>query len=36
MQHHQDPISAERTTQAERILDALMARQLVSGGPSQH
>jgi hypothetical protein len=33
MQYYQVFISAEQTIQAERILDALMARQLVSGGP---
>ena len=33
MQYYQVLISAEQTAQAFRILDALMARQLVSGGP---
>lgn len=33
MQYYQVFISAEQTVQAQRILDALMARQLVSGGP---
>jgi hypothetical protein len=33
MHYYQVFISAEQTNQAERILDALMARQLVSGGP---
>lgn len=33
MQYYQVFISAEQTTQAERILDALMARQLATGGP---
>lgn len=34
MQYYQVFISAEQTTQAFRILDALMARQLVFGGPA--
>lgn len=33
MQYYQVFISAEQTAQAYRILDALMARQLVFGGP---
>ncbi|NUB45906.1 hypothetical protein GEU84_016030 [Fertoebacter nigrum] len=33
MQYYQVFISAEQTAQANRILDALMARQLVLGGP---
>ncbi len=33
MQYYQVFISAEQTIQAQRILDALMAKQLVSGGP---
>ena len=33
MQYYQVLISSEQTAQAFRILDALMARQLVSGGP---
>ena len=33
MQYYQVLISAEQTAQANRILDALMARQLVLGGP---
>lgn len=33
MQYHQVFISAEQTIQAQRILDALIARQLVFGGP---
>ncbi|MER9316166.1 hypothetical protein NKI31_11735 [Mesorhizobium sp. M0659] len=33
MQYYQVLISAEQTVQANRILDALMARQLVLGGP---
>lgn len=33
MKYYQVFISAEQTIQAQRILDALMARQLVSGGP---
>lgn len=33
MQYYQVFISAEQTAQAYRILDALMARQLVLGGP---
>lgn len=33
MQYYQVFISAEQTTQAYRILDALIARQLVFGGP---
>ncbi|WP_454747413.1 hypothetical protein [Ciceribacter selenitireducens] len=33
MQYYQAFISAEQTTQAYRILDALIAKQLVFGGP---
>ncbi|RCG32773.1 hypothetical protein DQ384_04680 [Sphaerisporangium album] len=33
MQYYQVFISAEQTAQAHRILDALMAKQLVLGGP---
>jgi len=34
MQYHQVFISAEQTIQAQPILDAPIARQLVSGGPT--
>jgi hypothetical protein len=33
MQYNQVFVSAEQTAQAHRILDALMAKQLVLGGP---